>query len=131
MASHSRRAECQSIRKRKSLIREALRNLPDCECMRFLTGQCRVKATALRVDVSAAKEAFADLLGGKTWNANQIEFVNLVIDHLTENGAMDPALLYSSPYTDFSPHGLDGVFTASDASEIVTFIRRVSGSAAA
>lgn len=38
------------------------------------------------------------------------EFVNMIVDYLTENGAMNPALLYSSPYTDFSPLGVDGLF---------------------
>ena len=55
----------------------------------------------------------------------------MIIDHLTENGAMDPALLYSSPYTDFSPRGVDGVFGASDAAEIVSILRAVSKTAAA
>ena len=83
------------------------------------------------LDRGAAKEAFAAFLGGKTLTANQIEFVNLIIDHLTENGAMDPALLYSSPYTDFSPRGVDGVFGAPDAAEIVSILRSVSKTAAA
>lgn len=44
---------------------------------------------------------------------------------------MDPALLYSSPYTDFSPSGVDGVFGAPDAAEIVSIVRSVSKTAAA
>jgi type I restriction enzyme, R subunit len=79
----------------------------------------------------AAKEAFAAFLSGKTLTANQIEFVNMVVDHLTENGAMDPVLLYSSPYTDFNPRGVDGVFAAGDAAEIVSILRSVSKTAAA
>lgn len=83
------------------------------------------------LDRGAAKEAFAVFLSGKTLTANQIEFVNMIVDHLTENGAMDPALLYSSPYTDFSPRGVDGVFGAPDAAEIVSILRSVSKTAAA
>ena len=83
------------------------------------------------LDREAAKEAFATFLSGKTLTANQIEFVNMIVDHLTENGAMDPALLYSSPYTDFSPRGVDGVFAATDAAEIVSILRAVSKTAAA
>ena len=63
--------------------------------------------------------------------ANQIEFVNMIVDYLTENGAMNPALLYSSPYTDFSPLGVDGLFESADAAEIVSILRSVSRTAAA
>ena len=83
------------------------------------------------LDRSAAKEVFATFLIGKTLSANQIEFVNTIVDHLTENGAMDPTLLYSSPYTDFSPRGVDGLFGSGDAAEIVSILRSVSKSAAA
>jgi type I restriction enzyme, R subunit len=38
------------------------------------------------LDREAAKQAFAGFLAGKTLNANQIEFVNLIVDHLTEHG---------------------------------------------
>ncbi|HEX7421361.1 MAG TPA: type I restriction-modification enzyme R subunit C-terminal domain-containing protein [Thermoanaerobaculia bacterium] len=79
----------------------------------------------------AAKEAFATFLSGKVMNANQIEFVNMIVDHLTENDAMDPVLLYSSPYTDFSPRGVDGLFDSTDAAQIVSILRSVSKTAAA
>ena len=42
------------------------------------------------LDRDAAKNAFADFMGGKSLNANQSEFLNLIIDCLTEQGAMDP-----------------------------------------
>src|SRR5262249_31673429 len=40
----------------------------------------------------AAKRAFDGFLLGKTPTADQLEFLNMVIDHLTERGAMDPKL---------------------------------------
>jgi len=54
--------------------------------------------------------------------ANQIEFLNLIIDHLTEHGSMDARLLYDSPYTDFSPRGVDGVFEAKEVDELVSIL---------
>ena len=60
----------------------------------------------------AAKEALAGFLSGKTLNSNQIEFVDLIVNHLTEHGVMDAALLYESPFTDLTPHGPDGLFTS-------------------
>ena len=43
------------------------------------------------LDREAAKEALAGSSTGKTLSANQIEFVNLIVDHLTEHGVVDPA----------------------------------------
>jgi type I restriction enzyme R subunit len=83
------------------------------------------------LDRGAAKEVFAAFLSGKTLTANQIEFVNMIVDYLTENGAMNPALLYSSPYTDFNPLGVDGLFESADAAEIVSILESVSRTAAA
>ncbi len=54
------------------------------------------------LDREAAKEAFAGFLSGQTPTANQIEFVNLIVNHLTEHGVMDAARLYESPFTDLA-----------------------------
>jgi type I restriction enzyme R subunit len=74
------------------------------------------------LDREAAKKAFGGFLGGKTLRANQIEFLNLIIDHLTDHGCMDAQLLYDSPYTDFSPRGVDGVFESKEVDELVSIL---------
>ena len=68
---------------------------------------------------------------GKTLGANQIEFVNLIVDHLTEHGVMDAALLYESPFTDLTPHGPDGLFTSAQVDELVATLDQVRSSAIA
>ncbi len=45
------------------------------------------------LDREAAKEALAGFLAGKTLGANQIEFVSLIVNHLTEHGVMAASLL--------------------------------------
>jgi type I site-specific restriction endonuclease len=45
------------------------------------------------LDRSAAKDALAGFLAGKALAANQIEFVNLIVNHLTEHGVMEATLL--------------------------------------
>ena len=77
------------------------------------------------LDRQAAKDALAGFLSGKTLTANQIEFVNLVIDHLTEHGCIDAALLYTSPYTDISPLGVDGVFLSPQISELINVLEEI------
>ncbi len=79
----------------------------------------------------AAKEAFADFLAGTTFSANQIQFIDLIIDHLTERGVMSAALFYESPFTDLSPRGPDGLFAASRVDDLVAILDRVRSTALA
>lgn len=83
------------------------------------------------LDREAAKKAFAGFLKGKTATANQIEFVSMIIDHLTQHGCMDAALLYESPYTDMNPLGVAGVFADAQVQELMTILRDINASAAA
>src|SRR5688500_12332046 len=71
------------------------------------------------LDRESAKHAFGDYLSRKNLNANQIRFINQIIDYLTQNGVMDSGLLYEAPFTDVSAKGLDGVFDDESASVIV------------
>jgi type I restriction enzyme R subunit len=83
------------------------------------------------MDRQAAKDALAGFLAGKTLAANQIDFVNLIVDHLTEHGAMDAALLYESPFTDITPQGPDAIFTAQQVDELVAVLAAVRQTALA
>ena len=57
--------------------------------------------------------------------ANQIEFVNLIIDELTEHGVVEPRRFYESPFTDVSPHGPDALFEADEVDRLVAAVDRV------
>jgi type I restriction enzyme, R subunit len=82
------------------------------------------------LDREAAKSAFAKFLLDKNATANQIEFLNMIVDHLTERGAMDPRLLYESPFTDIDPMGVEGVF-GGRAGEVVSILDEITRRAAA
>jgi type I restriction enzyme R subunit len=79
----------------------------------------------------AAKAAFAGFLDGRNLSANQIEFVNLIIEHLTERGAMDPRRLYESPFTDFDDQGVGGIFPPAEVKQLVQILGTVKSRAAA
>jgi type I restriction enzyme R subunit len=83
------------------------------------------------LDRGAAKEAFADFLDGKVLTSNQIEFIDLIINRLTEHGVMGAASLYESPFTDLTPHGPDGLFTSAEVDELVEVLDQVRASALA
>ena len=79
--------------------------------------------TLVGLDRAAAKEAFTKYLETQQFNANQIRFVEQIIDLLTQQGVMNPRLLYEPPFTDFHRDGLDGMFGDDDADAIVAIIR--------
>ncbi len=81
------------------------------------------------LDREAAKRAFDGFLDGKALSANQIHFVNLVIDYLTQAGWMSPAQLYESPFTDFSPRGVEGVFDAAEVTQLLVILEGIRQSA--
>jgi type I restriction enzyme R subunit len=83
------------------------------------------------LDRGAAKEAFADFLADRAMTANQIEFVNMIIESLANKGVVDPARLYESPFTDLAPSGPDGLFSGTDVEEIVGILAKVRASAEA
>ena len=77
------------------------------------------------MDRQAAKEALGAFLDGATHRANQIEFVSEVVNYLTEHGAMPVARLYESPYTDFHPLGVDGVFSETERDQLIDTLRQI------
>ena len=83
------------------------------------------------MDRAAAKGALAGFLAGKTLGANQIEFVDLIVDHLTEHGVMEARRLYESPFTDLTPHGPEGLFNPSAIDELIAALDDVRRMAAA
>ncbi len=83
------------------------------------------------MDREAAKGALSGFLNGKTWSASQIEFVNLIVNHLTEHGVMEAARLYESPFTDLTPHGPDGLFSSTQVEALLAVIAAVRATAVA
>jgi type I restriction enzyme R subunit len=77
------------------------------------------------LDRDAAKEAFGEFLSGKKLEADQITFINQIVEHLVKNGVMNPERLFEQPFTDIHSEGLAGVFP-NDAERILAVIEDVN-----
>jgi type I restriction enzyme R subunit len=80
------------------------------------------------LDRAAAQEHFAEFIADGA-SADQIEFVGMVIEHLTQNGVIDPGLLYDSPFSDVMPDGPDSIFEDEDVHRFLARIRNLNQSA--
>jgi type I restriction enzyme M protein len=78
------------------------------------------------LDREAATEAFGEFLHNTTYSATQIRFIDKVISYLTQNGTMDPGLLYEPPFTDIHDEGLDGVFGDDRATRIIHLVEEIN-----
>ena len=78
------------------------------------------------LDRQAATEAFARYLDGSRFSVQQIHFVTVIVDELTETGVMDPRRLFESPYTDIAPSGpLDLFHPETEVELIVDTLHRI------
>ena len=83
------------------------------------------------LDREAAMQAFSELLQGRTATANQIEFINLIVQELTQNGVMSAERLFQSPFTDVNAQGPLGVFPPGKVTQIVQVLDVIRERAAA
>ena len=83
------------------------------------------------LDRETATQAFSEFISGTTVTPNQIEFINLVVQYLTENGVMEPDRLYESPFTDINPQGPEGVFSSAKVDQMVQVLAKIRLRAAA
>lgn len=83
------------------------------------------------LDRQAVQAAFGEFLGERTATASQIDFVNLVVGHLTRHGEMDPRLLFEAPFTDTAPHGPTQLFDPDQTRRLVGVLRSLSDAVSA
>lgn len=97
---------------------------------RLSNGQGKFIRSLTGLERGAVAEAFSTFIEDSTATANQIKFIEMIVEHLTAKGFMDPGLLYESPSTDFAPKGPNQVFDLEDARRLVEIIQGFNESAA-
>jgi len=85
----------------------------------------------LGLDANAAKTAFASFLSEKSMNAQQIRFVDAIINSFIVNGIVDPGKLFEPPFTDINDSGIVGLFDQADSARIIRMIEQVNRNAEA
>lgn len=91
-------------------------------------GLGRFVRSLVGLDRAAVAAEFSAFVSAGTASADQLEFVELVIEYLTEKGTMDPRLLYESPFKDIAPSGPETVFSLR-TDELFDVIDRINMSA--
>ncbi len=77
------------------------------------------------LDQEAAMQAFSEFIQGTTTTPNQIEFINLIVQELTQNGVMEPDRLFQSPFTDINAQGPLGIFPPATVTQIVQVLEGI------
>jgi type I site-specific restriction endonuclease len=96
-----------------------------------MKGYADIVRSLVGLDREAAKRALGKFTAGGNLTANQIEFVNLIVDQLTERGVMAPELLYESPFTDLNPQGPEGVFAPAQVDDLIGLLDEIRKTAVA
>jgi type I restriction enzyme R subunit len=116
----------------KMLLDAGIGEAADIERAREVSqGFGRFVRSLVGLDRAAVSEAFGEFLSAGTASAAQIEFINMVIEHLTDQGVMDPALLYEHPFVDVAPTGPEKLFDEEKVTRLFTKIRDLNDSAVA
>ena len=79
----------------------------------------------LGLDSNSAKEAFSAFLSNGPLSTVQIEFVNDLIRQLTQDGKIDPNMLFEQPFTKFHISGVSGVFP-DKAHEVILVVTEIN-----
>jgi len=83
------------------------------------------------LDANAAKEAFSEFLNKANLSAAQMNFINNIIAHLTQNGVIDKSMLFEPPFTDINDQGVFGLFEDKDQDRIFQIIDEINHNAIA
>ena len=82
------------------------------------------------LDTKAAKEAFAELLEQSDLRADQITFINRLIDYLAVNGTIQKRMLVQPPFTDLHDMSVFGIFDDdADRAKDFSIIERINQNA--
>jgi len=81
------------------------------------------------LDVNAAKQAFSNFIQTGNFTADQIRFIDSIINFLEVNGTIEPKMLFESPFNELHDQGVMGMFNDSNARKVINIIREINDNA--
>ncbi|MFJ4169965.1 DEAD/DEAH box helicase family protein [Paenarthrobacter sp. NPDC089714] len=85
--------------------------------------------TLVGLDREAVEEALAEFVAGTTLTAQQLDFLQVLTNHLVENGKVNPRALFDSPYNELAPSGPDVLFGDEKIGQLITILRSIENHA--
>jgi len=82
------------------------------------------------LDMNAAKEAFSEFLDEGVYNAQQIQFVNQIINYLMSNGILEIGHIFEPPFTDLHSESAYGLFEEENVVRLLKRVREINANAA-
>jgi len=83
----------------------------------------------LGMDIEAANAAFADFINSSSLSADQMTFINKIIQFLTKNGRIEKRMLFEPPFTEQHQDGVIGMFDDAQATKIISIVQEVNENA--
>ncbi len=81
------------------------------------------------LEVNAAQEVFAEFIQTGNLKADQMTFINNIINYLTRNGMIDQGMLFEPPFTNIHQDGLIGVFDDTAARKVIQLVNEINQNA--
>ncbi len=78
------------------------------------------------LDRNEAKKSFSRYLDENNFSANQITFINQIIDFLTQKGVLEPSQLFEIPFDEIHTEGISGIFNDNDTRNIIDIIEGIN-----
>ncbi len=78
---------------------------------------------------TAATKAFEGFLQKASLMPDQITFLNQIIRYLTQNGVMEPKVMFETPFTNIDEQGLSGLFNTEESLKVVQLIKGINENA--
>jgi len=83
------------------------------------------------LDREAVQEAMEEFVAGTTLTAQQLDFLQVLSNHLVDNGRVAPSALFDSPYNELAPSGPDVLFGNDKVVQLFSILRDIEGRARA